>query len=236
MKDKKKKAAKDKALSLNNRRDFLKAGAAIAAAPILSGLAASVIPSEAEAAASAPTPSEKSKKILIISASPRIDSNSDALSTEFMRGAVKSGHFVEKIRLAEKNIHDCLGCCSCIWKPGACVQQDDMTDIMQKMIAADVLVLASPVYFLSFNGKMKTFIDRVCPVYTQLNGKEVYYIASAAGGRHSIDMIEQSFKVFTGCLSGTIEKGTVAITGVWEGGEAEGTEAFKKAYRMGLEA
>jgi len=123
-----------------------------------------------------------SKKVLLISASPRENSNSDALCDAFMRGAQESGHHVEKIRLSEKDINYCTGCLACIHDPGSCVQQDDMAEIHKKMLAADVMVLATPVYFHVMNGQMKVFIDRVCPIYTMIHDKDVYFAVSCAGG------------------------------------------------------
>lgn len=173
-----------------------------------------------------------SKNILIISSSPRRNANSDILCDEFMRGANEAGHSVEKIRLAESNINYCTGCCSCIGKPGRCVQADDMNGILEKILAADVLVLASPVYFRSFNGQMKTFMDRVCPVYPMIHGQEVYFIVSAAGGSVPVESTVLSFKVFTGCLD-VEEKGSIAVTGVWDAGGAKGKSVCNEAYEMG---
>ncbi len=173
-----------------------------------------------------------SKNILIISASPRKNGNSDILCDEFMKGARDAGHEVEKIRLSETDIKYCTGCCTCIGKPGACVLQDDMNDILAKILAADVMVLASPVYFRSFNGQMKTFIDRVCPIYPLIHNKEVYFIASAAGGRLPVDSTFQSFRTFTDCLD-VEEKGTVAVTGLWDAGKVKNTSAMGDAYAMG---
>lgn len=205
------------------RRDLLKTGVALAVAPLLAG--AAVLPARVRGAA---------RRVLAISASPRAEGNSDILCDEFLRGATAAGHAVEKIRLAEKNIGYCTGCLSCISSPGACVQQDDMGPILEKMLAADILVLASPVYFLSFNGQMKTFLDRLCPIYTMLDDRDVYFVASAAGGQRSIDSIVQGFRIFTACLHGAREMGTVAITGVWDEGRARGSSAFRQAYEMGL--
>lgn len=177
-----------------------------------------------------------SKNILLISSSPRKNGNSDMLCDEFMRGAKASGHNVEKVRLSEKAINYCTGCCSCIGGKGSCVQQDDMAEIHEKVLAADVLVLASPVYFRSFNGQMKTFIDRICPIYPMITGKDVYFIISAAGGRLPVDSTVQSFKTFTGCLSGIREKGVISITGVWDEGGVKGTKAMEQAYTAGVNA
>ncbi|WP_319582534.1 flavodoxin family protein [uncultured Pseudodesulfovibrio sp.] len=175
------------------------------------------------------------KKILIISASPRKNANSDILCEEFMRGAREAGHQAEKIRLAEHHINYCTGCCACINHPGACVQKDDMNVILEQILEADVLVLASPVYFRSFNGQMKTFMDRVCPIYPLIHDKDVYFIASAAGGSFPVESTFKSYRVFTDCLDVT-EKGTVAVTGLWEAGGAKGSSACKKAYELGLNA
>lgn len=98
---------------------------------------------------------------------------------------------------------------------------------------ADVLVLATPVYFRSFNGQMKTFMDRLCPVYPMINNKDVYFIISAAGGALPVESTEESFRVFTGCLSGIEEKQTIAVTGVWNAGGVRGSQVLKQAYAAG---
>ena len=81
-----------------------------------------------------------SKKVLILSGSPRKGGNSDILCDEFAKGATEAGHNVEKIRVPEKNIHPCIACYHCSKNSGACVFKDDMAEILQKMIDADGLV------------------------------------------------------------------------------------------------
>ncbi len=176
------------------------------------------------------------KNILILSASPRKRGNSDLLCDEFMRGARDSGHEVEKIRLPEKTINYCTGCCTCISKQGSCVQQDDMNEILEKLLGCDVMVLATPVYFHSMNAQMKTFIDRVCPVYKLLKDKDVYFVVAAAGGEILIERTAQSLRVFTDCLDNIKEKGIVAVTGVWDVGEVKTTQALNLAYNIGKSA
>lgn len=177
-----------------------------------------------------------SKKILLVSASPRKGGNSDLLCDEFMRGAVETGHEAEKIRLSEKEINYCTGCCACIGNQGSCVQQDDMNDIFKKILTADVLVLATPVYFHAMNAQMKTFIDRTCPIYSMVRNKEVYYIVSAAGGRMPVDRAVKSLQVYTNCLGGTKERGVISATGIWDAGLVKGTQAIDQAYTMGKNA
>ena len=104
------------------------------------------------------------KKILVLSSSFRKGGNSDTLCDQFVKGAVEAGHQVEKIFINDKQIGYCHGCgvCNTTHK---CVLHDDMAEILDKMIQADVIVMATPVYFYSMNGQMKTLIDRTVPRY-----------------------------------------------------------------------
>lgn len=213
------------------RRELLKAGVAMAAAPIVAGMEAMGSPSEAQAG-----PAAQPKNVLLISASPREDSNSEALGDEFLQGAKEAGHQVEKIRLADKTINYCTGCLVCIANPGSCSQQDDMAEIHEKMLAADVLVLATPVYFHAMNGRMKVFVDRVCPVYTMLRDKDFYYSVSCAGGDSQVESAVESLKVFTKSFFGCVEKGVMSVTGSWDGGKVPGSQAGENAREMGRNA
>lgn len=120
-----------------------------------------------------------SKNVLVISASPRKGGNSDTLCDEFIRGAQESGNQAEKIFLASKNIKYCIGCGVCN-TTHRCVQKDDMAEILDKMVEADVIVLATPVYFYTMDAQMKTLIDRTVPRYTEIQNKDFYFIVAAA--------------------------------------------------------
>jgi multimeric flavodoxin WrbA len=112
------------------------------------------------------------KKVLILSASPRKGGNSDLLCDQFLLGAEESGNEAEKIFLRNRKINHCLACGACQSNGGKCMQKDDMAEMLDKMIAADVLVMATPVYFYSMNGQMKTLIDRTYARYTRIRDKE----------------------------------------------------------------
>ena len=100
------------------------------------------------------------KKVLILSGSPRKGGNSDLLCDEFVRGAKESGNEVEKIFLRDKEISYCTACYYCRDTGKGCVIKDDMAEILDKMLEADVIVMASPVYFYSIDAQMKIVIDR----------------------------------------------------------------------------
>lgn len=86
------------------------------------------------------------KKVIVISTSLRTGSNSDMLADRFIDGALQAGHEVEKISLIGKNIQFCRGCLAC-QKLGRCVIKDDVDAIMQKVLHADVIVWATPIYY-----------------------------------------------------------------------------------------
>lgn len=174
-----------------------------------------------------------SKRVLILSASPRKRGNSNALCDRFMEGAIAANHHVDKVLLAERNIHYCNGCYACR-RDGRCVQKDDMSHILDSMMAADVIVLATPVYFYSMCAQMKTVIDRTVARYTEIDNKDFYFIVTAADGRKAaLERTIEGFRGFTSCLPGAKEKGIVYGTGAWNVGDILGSRAMDQAYEMG---
>ncbi len=145
-----------------------------------------------------------SKKVLIISTSPRKNGNSETLADAFLKEAIDGGNTVEKISLYDKTIAFCKGCLAC-QKTKRCVIRDDADMIAQKMLTADVLVFATLIYDYEISERMKTMLDRA------INGPEGW--------------IERFPKAH---FAGTVFAGGVA--GV---GEIDGHSALTKAYEMG---
>ena len=173
------------------------------------------------------------KKVLVLSSSPRKGGNSDTLCDQFIKGAQESGNDVEKIYLRNKRINYCTGCGTCnLQKP--CPQKDDAAEVIDKMVKADVIVLATPVYFYTMSAQMKTLIDRSCARYTEITYKEFYFIIAAAENDKA--MMERTIDGFRGlldCLEGPQEKGTVYGIGAWKVGEIKDTPYMQEAYNMG---
>jgi multimeric flavodoxin WrbA len=150
-----------------------------------------------------------------------------------MKGAAEAKHQVDKVLLAEKKVNYCNGCYACA-KTGKCVQKDDMADILDRMLASDVIVLATPVYFYSMCAQMKTVIDRTVARYTQLSNKEFYFIVTAADtNQAAMGRTIEGFRGFTSCLTGAKERGIVYGTGAWQAGDIARSSAMKQAYEMG---
>lgn len=176
------------------------------------------------------------KKILILSSSPRRGGNSDTLCDEFMRGAIESGNEAEKVFLRDKTIHYCTGCSTCSLHGKPCPQKDDAAEIIEKMVAADVIVMATPVYFYTMSAQMKTLIDRCCGLYTEMKNKEFYFIVTAAeDDRKLMERTVDTFQGFLDCLENPTIKGVVYGTGVWYVGEIKDKPTLREAYEMGKE-
>ena len=174
------------------------------------------------------------KKIIVISTSLRHGSNSDMLADHFIDGAKSAGNDVEKISLAGKNIQFCKGCMAC-QKLGRCTIKDDVNDIMAKVLQADVVVWATPIYYYEMSGQMKTLIDRMNAMYElDYQFRDIYLLTTAAE-----DEAETPKRAETG-LTGWIDcypksrlAGTLFCGGVNDAREIQGNHKLQEAYEMG---
>ena len=174
------------------------------------------------------------RKVLILSGSPRKGGNSDLLCDEFLRGAQEAGNEAEKIFIRSKKIAPCTACYYCRDHAGVCAIRDDMSEILDKMQAADVIVMASPVYFYSIDAQMKAVIDRCVARWTNIPNKEFYYIVTCADtDREATETTLACFRGFAVCLEGAKEMGVIYGTGAYEPGSIRDSAAMEEAYQMG---
>lgn len=174
------------------------------------------------------------KNVLVISTSIRRDSNSDRLAAEFARGAREAGNRVEEISLKDKSIAFCRGCLAC-QKTQRCVMRDDADLIAQKMLVADVVAFASPIYYYEMCGQMKTLLDRMNPLFSaDYAFRDVYMLTCAADNAPQTP--ERAVSSLTGwidCFEKASLAGTVFAGGVTDIGEIAGHPALQTAYDMG---
>lgn len=105
------------------------------------------------------------KKIMILNGSPRMNGNTRELIKHFRKGAEDAGHMVTCFDLQKMNIRGCLGCCNGGKDAESpCVQKDDMQKIYPVYQEADVVVLASPMYYWGISGQLKCAFDRLFAV------------------------------------------------------------------------
>ena len=99
-------------------------------------------------------------KIVAVLGSPRPQGNSAGLARQFLAAARELGAEVQEYQLNKLNFQGCQGCRTCKTKSEACILEDDLAPVLAAIKAADLLVLASPVYFGDLIGQMKCFFDR----------------------------------------------------------------------------
>lgn len=118
--------------------------------------------------------------ILILNGSPRPNGNTAAMVAAFSDGAKQSGHKVNIVNVCQKKIAGCLACEYCHTKGnGACIQKDDMQEVYPLLEEAEMIVLASPIYYHSFSGQLQCAINRIYALDKPKNLKKTALILSS---------------------------------------------------------
>ena len=174
------------------------------------------------------------KRVVVISTSLRHGSNSDMLADQFIEGAMAAGHQVEKISLAGKNIQFCRGCLGC-QKLGRCVISDDVNDIMAKVLKADVVAWATPIYYYEMSGQMKTLIDRMNAMYPlDYQFRDIYLLTTAAEDEsHVPQRAEAGLTGWIDCYPKSRLAGTLFCGGVNNARDIEGNAKLQEAFDLG---
>lgn len=175
-----------------------------------------------------------SKKVVVLSTSLRTNSNSELLAKSFVDGAKDSGNEVKYISLKNKDIRFCIGCLA-FQKTGHCVIKDDVADIMNSVLEADVVVWSTPIYYFEMSGQMKTLIDRLNPMYSKdYKFRDVYLLATAAEeGDEVFEKVITGLNGWIDCFEKTTIKGTILAGGVSDSGAISGNDKLKEAYDLG---
>ena len=177
-----------------------------------------------------------SKKVLIISSSLRVGSNSEILAHEVEQGALKAGNEVKFESLKNKNIQFCLGCLAC-QKNFKCVLQDDVAELIEKVQYADVIVFATPIYYYEMSGLLKTFLDRCNPLYSRNNQfMNVYLLKTSADDAEiASDGAVKGIEGWVSCFEQSQFAGVLACGGLEESKDAYyKKEYLEKAYQFGM--
>ena len=174
------------------------------------------------------------KKVLIISTSMRPNSNSEILAKAFADGAGTSGNDVEIVSLKNKSIGFCKGCFAC-QKLGHCIIKDDANSITEKLLNADVIVWATPIYYYEMSGQMKSMIDRANPLFPlDYRFRDVYLLTTAAEDEEYVD--EGAVKGVQGwidCFEKARFAGKFFAGGFTAPKEIEDSTKLKEAFEMG---
>lgn len=174
------------------------------------------------------------KNVVVVTSSPRKDGNSEILAKSFAQGARDSGHNVKFVAVRDIDLKFCSGCMYC-QSHGACVLKDSMNSLYEDFQNADILVFASPVYYYSVSGQLKTFLDRLNPLYPRdYNFKEVYLLTTSAENDESaMDGSVTAIQGWIDCFDGVSLTNVLRAIGVDSKGEIVDTDFPRKAYEMG---
>lgn len=176
------------------------------------------------------------KKIIVLNGSPRKNGNTSALVKAFRDGAESAGHSVTEFWLGGMKINGCRGCCAGGKNPESpCVQKDDMEQIYPAYKEADVVVLASPLYYWTISGQLKCAFDRLfavaeCdPGYTNPRKESALLMAAEGNG------FEETVYWYDRLMGhiGWKDWGKVLCGGVMAVGDIEGKPELEEARKLG---
>ena len=111
-------------------------------------------------------------KIVVLEGSPNKNGSSNMLAEQFIKGALETGHQVEVIDAARAKIHPCTGCIHCGYD-GPCIQKDEMEQIRESILGADMMVFVTPLYYYGMSAQLKTMIDRFCAFNSSIQRKHM---------------------------------------------------------------
>ena len=173
--------------------------------------------------------------ILILNGSMRKNGNTARLVQSFADGAVQNNN-VEIVYVADYNVNPCIGCNSCFVREGnKCFQDDDMVKIYEKLRNADIVVIASPVYFYGISAQLKAIVDRLhTPMRNTFHIKKLgLLLVGAAQLPNLFDPILMQYQMVLEFFK--LESiGTVLVRGVKDIGDIGGNLALKEAYELGV--
>jgi multimeric flavodoxin WrbA len=188
---------------------------------------------------------ESNMKVLGIMGSPRRQSNTEILLDKALEGAREAGAEVEKVLVSKLKISPCLEIYACL-KDGNCAIKDDMQALYDKLLEADHIIFASPIFFYGITSQAKAVIDRCQALWVRRRvlgiGKEdkrvrrgVFIAVGATRGKKLFDGAVLTMKYFFDAI-GVKYSGDLLIRGIDKKGQIkEHPTALDDAFRLGQE-
>lgn len=175
-------------------------------------------------------------QILMIQGSPHRQGSSNILAEQFKAGAEKAGHEVDVFDAAHAKIAPCIACEYCHTKGnGECCQKDDMEELRQQILSADMVVLATPLYFFNMSAQMKNAVDRLYAFLGQMAHrvkKMALLVAANNPNPHIMDCIVMNYLSIVNFL-GVENAGMVLGAGCGTPEITRQTEFPKLAFQLG---
>lgn len=207
-----------------NRHKFMRA---------LSLLGAAAVTGAAPIPAEGAEKKEKAMDIFVLTGSPRKDGNSNYLAEEFIRGAREAGHKLSRFDAGQAKVHPCIACNSC-GMDGPCVFKDDFETVRQKIIPADMVVFATPMYYFGLSAQLKAVIDRFYAINGKIHvpKKAALLMTYANTAPSQSKPIASHYDTLLDYL-GWSDAGRVIAPGVWTAGSIKSTPYPQMAYELG---
>lgn len=219
------------------RRDFIKNSvlATVGGMFLTNRTLGEIIPPETDTGNDASPATNRNKmKIVVLTGSPRKNGNSAYLAEQFIKGAQEVGHDIFRFDCALQNVEGCMACNHCGMN-GPCVLKDDFDIVRPHIIAADMVVFATPMYYFGFSAQIKKVIDRFYAINGQIKGvrkKAAFMMTYANTAAKEAQPMLQHYRALTEYL-GWEDVGTVVAPGVWTAGSIRSTNYGEKAYQLG---
>ena len=213
------------------RRDFLKKALVAAGTVAVGGGLVGAITRDDD---NDKTKSDKAMDILVLTGSPRRNGNSAHLAEQFIKGAQESGHNVFRFDCAMHDVHPCRACNAC-GMDGPCVLKDDFGIIRQRIIDADMVVFATPMYYFGISAQMKRVIDRFYAINGRIKGhakKAAFIMTYADTSTKEAEPMLMHYRTLMDYL-GWQSVGEVVAPGVWTEGSVKDTKYAEQAYELG---
>lgn len=173
-------------------------------------------------------------KIVVLMGSPNRKGSTSILVESFRKGAEKAGHSCEVIDVCHANIHPCTGCIACGYE-GPCVQKDDVEMIRAKLLAADMVVFATPLYYYGMSAQLKAVVDRFCAYNSSLNRrhlKSALLTVAWNADDWTFEALEAHYKTLVRYISFE-DKGMVLGYGCGSPSMTERSKYPAEAYKLG---
>lgn len=181
------------------------------------------------------------KHVLGVVGSPRKNGNTDLLVARILEGAQTAGAATETVHLGDLSILECDGCLAC-WKGKPCPKQDDMNPLYSRIIASDVIIFGTPVYWYGPTALMKCFVDRFvyfnCPENrTKIRGTQaILAVPYEEESPESAELVVAFFERSLAYLEMELV-GKVVVPGVSKKGDVLGkSDRLQTGYELGRKA
>lgn len=177
---------------------------------------------------------DKPMHIVMLTGSPHRNGTSALLAEEFIRGAEAKGHSVQRFDTAFEEIGPCRACYYCARHNGECIQKDAMQNILPAILAADMLVLVTPLYFFQMSAQLKTALDRFMPQREALRQhplKSALLVTCGSNTDWNMDAILSHYQLLQKYLPWQ-DQGVVLAKNVFARKDIEGTDWPDKARAL----